>query len=359
MLRRSPKLLLPALLALLAALALGACGGDDASSQNVNTLLEETFSGNKDIKSGTLDLEVGLDTQGQGQQGPVSLALKGPFVSGGEGKLPQFKMAAKVTGAGQNLEAGATSTGDKGFVDFQGQPYVLSDQVFAEFKKGFEQAQAQQGQQKDQSLASLGIDPRKWLTNAKNEGESKVGDEDTVKITGGVDVGKLLEDVNNALGRAAQLGGGQGGQIPERLTDAQKRDVQEAVKNVAVEIHTGKDDKILRRMVIAMDLTAPQNQQGVQNAKVKLDLSLTDLNEDQKIEAPANAKPFDELAQQLGGLGLGGLGGGQSDGADPNAGGGGAGGASDEALEKYSSCIREAGEDVDKAQKCAELLSSP
>ncbi len=43
------------------------------------------------------------------------------------------------------------------------------------------------------------MDPRKWLTDPKIDGDAKVGDDDTTKISGGVDVGKLLDDVNNAL----------------------------------------------------------------------------------------------------------------------------------------------------------------
>ena len=36
-------------------------------------------------------------------------------------------------GAGQSLAAGATSTGDKGYVSFQGTDYVVADQVFQQF----------------------------------------------------------------------------------------------------------------------------------------------------------------------------------------------------------------------------------
>ena len=53
----------------------------------------------------------------------------------------------------------------------------------------------------------------------KNEGEAKVGDADTIKITGGVDVAKLLDDVNTALEKASSLGvSGQG--VPEKLTES-------------------------------------------------------------------------------------------------------------------------------------------
>ena len=36
-----------------------------------------------------------------------------------------------------------TSTGEKGYLSFQGTDYAVADQVFKQFKAGFEQAQKQ------------------------------------------------------------------------------------------------------------------------------------------------------------------------------------------------------------------------
>ena len=94
------------------------------------------------------------------------------------------------------------------------------------------------------------MDPRKWLTDPRNAGEAKVGDADTIKITGGVDVAALLDDVNTALGKVGELGLAGAGQVPDKITEAQKRQVIDAVKDPRVEIYTGKEDKILRRMVV-------------------------------------------------------------------------------------------------------------
>ena len=193
-------------------------------------------------------------------------------------------------------------------MNFQGTEYVVSDQVFKQFKAGYEQAQ-KQGKQQNQSLSSLGLDPRPWLTNPKNEGEAKVGDDDTIKITGGVDVNKLLDDVNQALKKTRELGVQGTEQLPSQLTEAQKKQVADAVKNPRVEIYTGKEDKILRRMVIALGHRRAGGQLSG-SADIKLDLAISDLNEDQEISEPSGAKPFDQLLSQLGGLGLGGLGGG-------------------------------------------------
>jgi hypothetical protein len=348
---RLRSVVLLALLLLTVGLVVGACGGgsdDEASSStDVNELLTKTFTGAKDVESGNLDLSLEIEAQGGDSQidGPVSISLAGPFQAQGDGQLPKFKLDAAFEGAGQSIKAGATSTGEKGYLSFQGTDYVVEDQVFRQFKAGFEEAQ-KRGSQEQQSFASLGMDPRKWLTHPKNEGDAKVGDDDTIKITGGVDVARLLDDVNNALGKASALGLQGAGQVPEKLTEEQKRQVIEAVKDPHVEIYTGKDDMILRRMVVNLGV---DDSASDASGTVAFDVSISDLNEDQDIAEPADAKPFSELLGQFGALGLGGAGG--------SGGSGGSGGGSSEDLEKFSQCITEAGDDVEKARKCSDLLS--
>jgi hypothetical protein len=344
------------LIALMALTGLVACGGDEATeSTDVDKLLEDTFSGGKKIESGKFELALKLDVQGSGAvQGPINVKLGGPFESQGDKKLPKFAFDASFEGAGQSLKAGVMTTGEKGYVNFNGTDYAVSDEVFKQFKDSFEKAAAE-GQQEDQSLKSLGIDPRNWLSNAKNAGEEKVGDTDTIRITGDVDVAKLLDDVNKALSKAGSLGLQGGSQLPTKLTDEQKQQIQKAVKNLKVDIFTGKEDTTLRRMHIVFDVSDPTGKdQG--SAKVDFDLKLLDLNEGQEFTEPENPKPFDELLQSLGGLGLGGLGG--SGGSGGGSGGNsGSGGDSSKNLEEYTKCIEDAGNDLEKAQKCADILN--
>jgi hypothetical protein len=246
-----------------------------------------------------------------------------------------------------------TSTGDQGFVSFGGTDYEVSGPVFEQFKARYEEAAKKSSGQQGRSLASLGIDPRRWLTNARNAGESKVGDTDTVKITGDVDVAKLLDDLNEALGRIRSLGVQGAGQLPEQLTDKERRQAADAIKDLEVEIDTGAEDRILRRMVVSMRVETPEGVEaaGAKAADVRFALQLLDVNEDQDISAPQNPKPFEDLASKLGGLGLGlgGLGGGAP----------GSGGAGEANIEKYSQCIQDAGSDEAKIRKCADLLATP
>jgi hypothetical protein len=337
----------------LLALAVGACGGGDedkaTSSTDVNQLLKDTFSGKNKVDSGKLDLLMKIDSNAAGAAtGPVTVKLAGPFESQGTGKLPKFALDASLSGAGQNLQAGATSTGDKGFLSFRGQDYAVSDQIFKQFTASYEEAQKQSGGNSNQSLATLGIDPQKWLKNAKNAGEAKVGDEDTIKITGDVDVNALLDDVDKALGRARSLGLQGSDNLPSRLTPEQRKQFADSVENLKVEIYTGKKDTILRRMVVKLGLRQASDES--KTANVDFDLSLLDVNEGQEIEAPSNAKPFDQLLGQLKGL-AGQLGGTSSSGGSSSG-----GGSNAEDFKKYSDCVAKAGNDAAKAQQCADLL---
>jgi hypothetical protein len=353
MTRLRPALLLPLVAAL--ALAVGACGGSGDSGgepasadTDVDKLLEQTFTGSKDVSSGKLDLKLKIEARGGDAQlqGPLTITLSGPFQEERKGQLPKFKLDAALEGNGQSIQAGATSTGEKGFVSFQGTDYAIDGRVFQQFKAAFEEAQKQGGQDK-QSFASLGMDPRKWLTGAENEGEAKVGDEDTIKITGGVDVAKLLDDIDAALEKVGSLGLQGAGPVPEKLTPQQREQVLESVKDPRVEIYTGQEDQILRRMVVSLAIEDAGNDSS---GTVVFDVSITDLNEDQDVAEPADPKPFDDLVGQLGGLGA--LGGG---GGTAPQGGAGAGDAQD--LERYSQCVESAGADVEKTRKCAELLA--
>jgi hypothetical protein len=346
------------LAALLLALVAVGCGGGDAADSNtdVDQLLEETFAGGKAIESGRISLGLDIASRGGKASEPLTIKLSGPFESQGKARLPLLDIDASLEGGGQSMSGGVTTTPDQAYVTISGTAYEIAGPVYQQFKAGYEQSAKEASGGKDQSLASLGIDPRRWLTNARNAGESKVGDTDTIKITGDVDVPKLLVDVNGALEQVRALGVQGSDQIPERLTEEEKRQTAEAIDELNVEIHTGAEDRILRRIVIAMGLTAPEGSpQGADSVDVRFDLQLQEVNEKQEIEPPGDARPFGELLEQLEGFGLGNLG---QLGAGAGGGGGGSG-AGEANVGKYSECVQQAGDDNEAVRKCADLLTNP
>ena len=200
------------------------------------------------------------------------------------------------------------------------------------------------------------MDPRKWLTDAKNEGDAKVGDDDTIKITGGVDMAKLLDDVNTALGKASSLGLGapRAARCPRSSPPSSASRSLDAVKDPKVEIYTGKDDSILRRLVV--DLGIEEAASGT-SGTIAFDVSITDLNEDQEIAEPSDAKPFNELLGQLGGLGGWAAARRAAAAARSDDGGAAAAAAPPRTSRSTRSASTDAGSDVEEARKCADLLT--
>ena len=127
----------------------------------------------------------------------------------------------------------------------------------------------------------------------------------------------------------------------------------DAVKDPKVEIYTGKDDSILRRLVVNLGI---EEAASGTSGTIGFDVSITDLNEDQDIAEPSDAKPFNELLGQLGGLGALAAARARAASGSSDDGGAAAGGSAED-LEEYSKCLTDAGNDVDEARKCADLLT--
>jgi hypothetical protein len=354
---RTSRAVLTLLAAALLALAVAACGGSGSSggSGDATSILAQTFGPNKPIKSGRLDVDLALDVKGVAAlDGPVSLKLTGPFQSQGAGKLPQFDVTADIKLGSERIAAGLVSTGDKGYLTFQGQAYALSGELFKSFRDGFLQSQKQAGSKSGgQSLAALGIDPGRWLKDPKTVGEEQVGGVDTIHVTAGIDVENLLTDVSTLLGKAGSLGQGA---VPTKLTPTQRQQIASAVKDATVDVYTGKDDKTLRRLTLDVAIDVPSDLRskvgGLSTGTVKLDLTIADLNKPQTVTAPTNARPMSELTTALRAL-LGGT----DAGAASSGGGSGSGSAAPSASSRYLDCLQQAGNDVAKVQKCAALLN--
>ena len=104
-----------------------------------------------------------------------------------------------------------------------GTPYEVSTPVMKQFVAAYEQSlkQRQTPNSGGLVLGSLGIDFTKWLPNARNEGTAKVGDADTIKISGQADIKQVIADLDKITARAATLKvPGASGKIPQRLTPA-------------------------------------------------------------------------------------------------------------------------------------------
>jgi len=329
-------------------------GGGDASTP---TLLKDTFSSDKAVKSGRLDVSLGVQAQGLASlTAPVAFKLAGPFTSIGSGKLPKFDFDLDIAAGGQTIQAGAVSLGDHGYLKFGGRTYAVDKALFDQFKSGYEKSQTQSnGKSSGSSFKALGVDPSSWLTNARKVGKADVGGTETFHITSGVNVPRFLADINQLLSKAQNLGASTTQGVPQGLSKDVQTTIERSVKKAQVDIYTGVDDHALRRLALSVSLAVPKDAQkkagGLKSGELRFDLTLADLNKDQSIKTPSGARPFSELQSQLAAL----QGGTSPSSASPSAGT--ATTPSGGAPSAYLDCVQKAGTDLTKVQKCASLVN--
>jgi hypothetical protein len=359
--RRLLSLLLVAL-ASAAALALSACGGgDDGDSGDATALLKDAFS--KPINSANISLDLSAKIDGVPQlSDPITFKMTGPYESRGQKKVPKLDWDVNVSGGGQTFSGGLISTGDNAFVAFQGQNYEVGSQLVQQYEQ---QLGAQT--QNPTSLKQYGVDPTTWVRDAKEEGDEDVAGAATTKVTGALDIEKMLNDFNTLIEKA---GPAMGQTNTQKLTPEQIAQVKQVVKDPKFEAFVAKDDKTLRRLSATIDFTIPESQRqqanGATGGNIKFSLQFANVGQPAQVSAPTDAKPLSELQSQLGQGGLGGLGGSGSSGGSGSGGSGGSGdsngsGGSGEApssddFQKYADCLEKAQGDQAAIEKCSSLL---
>jgi uncharacterized membrane protein YgcG len=361
------RLLSLAAVSLLGAGLVAGCGGDDGGDEDPQQVLDETFSNDEEINSGVIDLSLSGSAEGE-DGGSLDASLSGPFQgdSSQEGEFPEFDLTASVSGegGGQSIgfEGGLTATADQAFVSYQDTTYEVPKAFYDQIKQAAEQAQARAGANQDQDAGAifdqLGVDPSSWLSEPENEGDEDVEGTETIHIHADANVPEILEDIGSISERTG------GGPIDED----QVAEAEDSIDEASVDVYSGKDDRILRRLTVNLAASAPEGSDStVDGFDGEFSLTLSDVNADQNIEAPSNAQPFSQLEQDLGlppgllesalgggALSGGGLGGG-SLGGGSLGGGGGAGAGGGGSTDDYAKCLQQA-KTVDEINACGNKL---
>ncbi|MBV9335297.1 MAG: hypothetical protein JO243_05320 [Solirubrobacterales bacterium] len=355
----------------LASLGLAACGSSSGSSGDPNALLSQTFSGTHNVASGVLNLTLTIVPSGSNTlNGPVTLSFGGPFQTRGAGELPESNFTASASALGRSVSLGILSTGTDGYVTLEGTSYRMPRATFQKLESSFAQVASPPGASNGSgTLGRLGIQPQHWLTHPTIVGTENVGGAQTTHIHAGVNVPALLNDLNTVLEKASSLGVSGTSGLKSGLSPATRAKIGTAIENPSVDVWTGKNDKTVRRLTVALTVLITGNTSaqlgGMTSADIGLTMSYSSLNQPQTITAPTALRPFSEFqakvtafAQALQSAAAGALG--SAGGAGSSSGGAGASPStgSSSGVQKYSQCIQQAGGDVGKMQKCASLLSS-
>jgi hypothetical protein len=285
--------------------ALSACGGgSDSSDEDPQTVIEDaTFKG---VKSGTVDLSLGISSEGE-QSGQVDLSFSGPFQARGAETLPElgFEVSAKgdVGGKAVDFEGGLTLLADRAFVGYEGTNYEVDPTTFGFVRSSIEQgfgggAAANGATPTACQEAVASIDLTTVIDNLENEGSADVDGTSTTKVSGDVNPEGMVDAIiglteDPACSSAFEAAG----PLPLEELEAARGEFSKALKKAHAEVYVG-DDGIIRK-VLAEVTVEPKGASG-EKTEMNFEFSLGAVNEEQKIEAPANAEPLEGLFKELG-----------------------------------------------------------
>ena len=363
---RTKTLLVALALAVPLPAVIAGCGGGD-SSEDPQQVIEDAFSNDTTIESGVIDLTLDLAVEGS-EGGSLEANVTGPFATDPENpdQIGLLDLDVTATGEGsaaeaipEDFEAGITVTEDNLYVAYDGADYELGTEAFAELEAAQEEAapsdsegssfreqcvQAIEAQGGD--AAACDFDVTAWFSELENEGTEDVGGSETTHVSGNLDVEQMVTDLF-ALG--ASIPGATGGVDPS-LIEPQLGAISDAVSGADFDVYASTDDDTLRGLDFNLELDAEAlggGAAGVDSASIGFSLELSEVGEEQTVEAPEDPQPIEDLSEELGGLGVIP---GATEVPGAGAGGGGAGGAG--SLDP--DCIEEAAGDPDAIQECLE-----
>jgi hypothetical protein len=261
-----------ALLALVAA----ACGGGGDARQ----VLSQTASRLGDIHSGNLRLRLVVSPR-EGTRGRVGFALEGPFAVKAGG-LPVAKVAYTQIAGDRQATATFISTGVKAYAEVNGKTYELPPES-ADLVRRAAVGGGTFGQ----------LEIEDWLDDPKVSDGGKVGGADTDHVTADLDV---VAAANNLLALVRQLG-----RDAPRLQGRNAEQLRDAVEASSIDVWSGKDDHLLRRLLMKVDLgfdvpgSLKRALGEVVGAKVEFELAVSDPNEPVSVRPPANPLPSSSL----------------------------------------------------------------
>jgi len=346
---RSRLLVLVLAIALpLGAAACGSSSGGGGSAKNATDLVNTAFQ--HPIKAATIAFDLNAQLQGIAQlNGPISVKVTGPYETN-SGSFPKFDLKANITGGGQSVPLAIRSTGDNLFIQIQGNWYELGKDVVSKLN---DQIAQQRSSSPSKGFSAFGVNPLTWLKDAKTGDDSTVAGEPVDHASATLDVGKLLDDLNQIVSKANVSGAAK----PPQLTAEQKQQIQDIVKDPRIDVYVSKNDQTLRRLAADVNLTIPKDQQtklqGLKGGDIKFSLEFSNVGQSLSVSAPANAQPLSSLSGLLG-SGLSGSGSSSSGGGSSSSS---STGPSTKQVQEYAKCLREAGSNATEIQKCASILT--
>lgn len=249
-------------------------------------MVNETAENLEELRSGILELRVVSEPgPGDDDAAQAGFELMGSFQLPEEGELPVADLRYMDLSLDEPVEQGFISTGEAAFIEVDGSAYELPP----------EQTGSLLGGAGGGGAIFEGADVGEWIIDpVLATGEALDGAE-VDRVTGEMDVVAALND----LITIAQRFGGAAGFEPIEGDEARR--LENAVRSSRIEVISGAEDRLLRRLLIDVDLALDEGLELAEvlgplgGASFTLDMSISEPNQPVEVEAPTDASPFEEL----------------------------------------------------------------
>lgn len=258
------------------AAALAACGGDGAEE-----VLGETAANVGQIRSGVLDLALVVEPH-DGE--PFGFEIRGPFSLAGDDGLPVLDVEYTQIANGERASVKLVATGGKAYAVVDRQAYELTDEQASSLRGAAAGARG---------LEELALDD--WIVDPEIGDGGVVAGDETERVRGEIDV---VAAANGLLELARSFGT----DLPA-IEGTHAEQLADAVRSTLLEVHTGKDDRLLRRLLLEADfgLDVPRDLRAalgdVVGARVSFRLAVVKPNTEVRVGAPDSALPYDALGE--------------------------------------------------------------
>lgn len=253
---------------------------------NAADVVTETAANLEELRSGVLELRVSTSTEAEEEgQGEAGFELIGSFQLPEEGELPVADLEYTDIGADDPATQGFISTGDQAFIEVDGQAYELPE----------EQTRTLRGGGGGDAGVFEGATVDEWFIDPELEEGATVDATEVDRVTGKLDVVTALNDLFKIAGRFGQTSGFQliQGDEAERL--------ENAVESSHIEVVSGTEDRVLRRLLIEVDLAIDQELElrdllgPLAGVSFTIDMSISEPNEPVQVTPPTDPLPIEEL----------------------------------------------------------------
>jgi hypothetical protein len=314
-----PKLL--ALVALLAALTLAACGGDDSPSsdsgadkpaasdkaqnrKDMARIIRQGFGPNETARSGRLDGTIDLEVKGVPRyKGPIEITASGGFELAKGADVPDFRMDVGLVLNDHAIGGELVLVGGDAFIQLGTTGYKLPEPIAAKVRAP--------AVDRENGLAKTAgmffIRPDRWQKDGRIVGDEDVAGVQTEHATADIHANRFFEDAARLVRLLTSLRVTEAVGLPQAITPAQRRALTRSVESATGSVWLGKEDHVLRKARLEGKLVVAKKDRkvlgGMTSATLVAQVNVTEVGKPQNIEPPERLGVYDDLQIALDALG--------------------------------------------------------